>query len=177
MCREELRIIYLGKLKDLSMPEIQFVHLYEIEQQQIINLMNNELVGKHLPLLQVKFSTEHCEAFLNAKKQLWDENGYGPWAFIINEKFAGWGGLQPERGEADFALVLHPDFWGWGRKIFSKIKEQAFEHKNMNSITILFPPDRTNWKAITRLGFIKDSEVIIDGATFMRFRLTNSLVS
>ena len=93
------------------MGEIKFVHLFEIKEEQIIDLMNNEMVGKHLPLLAEGFSTENCRAFLKEKKQFWDEYGFGPWAFLIKSEFAGWGGLQPEHGEADFALVLHPKFW------------------------------------------------------------------
>ena len=104
------------------MAEIKFVHLGEIDEARIIELMNNELVGKQLPLLANGFSVQNCRDFLKAKKQLWDDNGYGPWAFLINNEFAGWGGLQAEQGDADFALVLHPKFWGWGRKIFNKIK-------------------------------------------------------
>ena len=107
------------------MEEIRFVHLSEVNQQQIIDLMNNEMVGKQLPLLANGFSTANCSAFLNAKKQLWDQHGYGPWAFLIKDEFAGWGGLQTENGDADFALVLHPRFWGWGRRIFNQIKDQA----------------------------------------------------
>jgi len=151
--------------------EIKFLHLVEVKEEQIISLMNNELVGKQLPLLSHGFSSEDCRAFLKAKKQLWDEHGYGPWAFLINNEFAGWGGLQNEQGEADFALVLHPDFWGWGLKIFNKIKEKAFNEMNFDSITILFPPSRTNSKAITRLGFINDGEFTVEGEIFIRFRL------
>ena len=33
------------------MDEIRFVQLCEVDQQQIIDLMNNEMVGKQLPLL------------------------------------------------------------------------------------------------------------------------------
>lgn len=154
------------------MDEIRFVHLWEIEQQQIIDLMNNEMVGKHLPLLAGGFSEENCQTFLKAKKQLWDKYGYGPWAFIIEDKFAGWGGLQSEQGEADFAMVLHPKYWGWGRKIFSKVKDQAFNKMNLSSITILLPPNRPNSKAVTRLGFFEDGELTAEGELFLRFRIT-----
>lgn len=156
------------------MDDIEFVHLFEIEEEQIIDLMNNELVGKQLPLLVDGFSAESCSAFLKAKKQLWDDHGFGPWAFIIKGEFAGWGGLQPEHGDADFALVLHPKFWGWGRKIFNKVKNQAFNEMNLNSITILLPPSRPNSKAVTRLGFTKSGELTVQGETFMRFRLAKS---
>ncbi|MBL4790589.1 MAG: hypothetical protein JKY60_16615 [Kordiimonadaceae bacterium] len=154
------------------MNDIEFIHLFEVKEEQIIRLMNNAEVGKQLPLLAGGFSAKNCRAFLDAKKQLWDEHGYGPWAFLIKGEFAGWGGLQPEEGDADFALVLHPDFWGWGRKIFLKVKERAFGQMGFTSITILFPPSRTNSKAISRLGFVEDGQVTTSGELFMRFRLT-----
>lgn len=154
------------------MDEIKLVHLSEVKEEQIIDLMNDEMVGKHLPLLTQSFSNKDCRNFLSAKQRLWDEHGFGPWAFLINGEFAGWGGLQPEHGEADFALVLHPKFWGCGRKIFNIIKDKAFNQLGVNSITILFPPSRLNSKAITRLGFIEDGQLIIDGELFIRFRLT-----
>lgn len=155
------------------MDEIKCVHLGEIEPEHIIALMNNEKVGEQLPLLQGGFSAEKCRAFVAAKKQLWQHYGYGPWAFVINGEFAGWGGLQPEHGDADFALVLHPDFWGWGRKIFQKIISQAFDDMKLASITILLPPSRPNSKAVTRLGFVQEDQLIINDETFIRFRLTN----
>ena len=155
------------------MNEIEFVHLGEVNENKIIDLMNNELVGQQMPLLSGGFSVEQCRAFLQAKKQLWNEHGFGPWAFIIKGKFAGWGGLQPEQGDADFALVLHPNFWGWGRKIFNRIKDQAFNQMNLSSITILFPPSRTNSRAVCRLGFINDGQIKVDGENFIRFRLNN----
>ena len=154
------------------MSEIQFVHLYEIEEEKFITLMNHEMVGKLMPLLKNVFSKEDYQNFLQAKKELWDTYGFGPLAFIINGEFAGWGGIQPENGEADFALVLHPDYWGWGLRIFKKIKNIAFETMNIDSITILFPPSRTNVKAVTRFGFIKDGELDIAGEKFIRLRLT-----
>ncbi len=152
------------------MDEIEFVHLSEIRREEIIELMNNEMVGKQMPLLAKGFSDEDCTIFLKTKKQLWDDFGYGPWAFLIKGEFAGWGGLQPENGEADFALVLHPKFWGWGKKIFNKIKIWAFNKTDISSITALFPPSRANSKTIIHLGFIEDGELIVDGELFLKFR-------
>ena len=154
------------------MSEIEFVHLHEVEEEKFITLMNHDMVGKLMPLLKNGFSKEDCHNFLKAKKELWDKHGFGPWAFLINGEFAGWGGLQPENEDADFALVLHPDYWGWGFKIFNKIKSMAFDTMNIDSITILFPPSRTNTKAVTRFGFVKDGELDIDGEKFIRLRLT-----
>ncbi|WP_020591585.1 GNAT family N-acetyltransferase [Kiloniella laminariae] len=156
------------------MDMIKFVRLSEIKEEQIIALMNNELVGRQMPLLAGGFSGESCRAFLKAKEQLWHAHGYGPWAFLIGGEFAGWGGLQPEQGDADFALVLHPRFWGWGRQIFNKVRDQAFNEMGLESITILLPPGRPNSKAVTRLGFVEDGQQSVDGELFMRFRLRGS---
>ncbi len=157
------------------MSKLHFKPLYEASTGDIIALMNNDLVGRHMPLLGARFSETDCEAFLKAKKKLWDDFGYGPVAFFIDGVFAGWGGLQPERGETDFALVLHPDYWGWGRAIFEKIKKQAFGEMRLSSITVLFPPGRRNAKAILRAGFAEDGDLTIDGRVFRRFRLYRPL--
>jgi len=155
------------------MENIKFVPLSDIEKNQVMNLMNNHLVKKHLPLLKGTFSSEHYHNFIQSKQDLWRKHGFGPWGFLINGNFAGWGGLQPEQGEADFALVLHPDFWGWGKRIFDKVKEHAFSEMKLNSITILLPPDRPNSKAVIRMGFQQDGISMINNDHFLRFRLLN----
>ncbi len=154
------------------MDAIKLVQLSEVQEDLIIDLMNHELVGKYLPLLSGTFSKACCQAFLEEKKHLWDTHGYGPYGILINEEFAGWGGLQAEHDDADFALVLHPDFWGWGHRVFKKIKEQAFDDMGFNSITALLPPSRLNARAITRLGFAEDGQLLIDNEPFIKYRLT-----
>ncbi|MBC7006535.1 GNAT family N-acetyltransferase [Photobacterium sp. BZF1] len=156
------------------MSNIQLVSLLDVERQKLIDLMNNVQVKAQLPLLTDVFTQASCTAFLEAKQKMWEEHGYGPWAFIINGEFAGWGGLQPESGEADFALVLHPDFWGYGLKIFKLFERVAFDEMNLSSITALFPPSRKNWRALIRFGFIKEQELVFNERTFIRFRLRNN---
>ncbi|WP_425404308.1 GNAT family N-acetyltransferase [Hwanghaeella sp.] len=153
------------------MHDLAFVSLDTIAEKDLIDLMNDPAVGRLLPLLRGRFGVEECRAFQAAKRALWEQHGYGPWAFCINGEFAGWGGLQPERGEADFALILHPRFWGWGRRIFMAVKQRAFGEMKLPFITALLPPGRTNAGAIRRFGFVEDGNVEIEGNTFRRFRL------
>ncbi|WP_286757225.1 GNAT family N-acetyltransferase [Roseivirga sp. UBA838] len=150
---------------------IEFKRLSEVEKSEIIDLMNNSLVRRQMPLLKDDFNEILCDKFISAKEQLWTEYGYGPWAFVINNRFAGWGGLQPENGEADLALVLHPDYWGVGKVLYKGIINRAFGEMGLNSITILLPPTRTRINALLRLGFKKDGELEIDNEQFFKFRL------
>lgn len=134
-------------------------------------LMNHPLVRRQMPLFNGQFDDDTCDQFIAAKEKMWIEFGYGPWAFAIDGEFVGWGGLQPENGEADLALVLHPHYWGVGKTIYKRIIDIAFSEMSLTSITILFPPTRTRIQGLTRLGFKEEGKLIIAGEEFIRFRL------
>ena len=126
---------------------------------------------KQMPLSSSDFDDAACKEWIAGKERMWLEHGYGPWAFVIDGKFAGWGGLQPEEGDADLGLVLHPYYWGYGKVIYKEIIRRAFEKMGFKSVIILFPPTRTRVKGIFRLGFQLDGEVEIGGERFIRYRL------
>jgi len=151
--------------------EIEFKRLSEVNKFDIIELSNNPLVRRQMPLSSDNFSEADCAEFIEAKERLWATHGYGPWAFVIDGKFAGWGGLQPENGDADLALVLHPNSWGMGKVIYKKIIALAFGEMGFESVTILLPPTRIRVKGILRLGFQLDGEVELYCERWIRYRL------
>lgn len=154
---------------------IEYKRLSDVEQSDIMALMNNPLVQRQMPLVPTHFTESMCSAFVAAKEQLWREHGYGPWAFVINGQFAGWGGVQPENGEADLALVLHPNYWGMGKVLYKKIINTAFGEMGLPSVIVLFPPTRTRVQGLLRLGFKEDGEVLVDTQRFIRYRLEQSV--
>ncbi len=158
----------MNKIEQLN---IEFKRLSEVKQSDIIELMNDQLVRRQMPLLEGVFSQEDCNKFIAAKDLLWKKHGFGPWAITVNDQFAGWGGLQPEDGEADLALVLNPTYWGIGKVLFEEIINRAFGEMGLTSVIVLFPPSRTRIKGLLRLGFKKDKEVIVGDQRFIRFRL------
>ncbi len=152
--------------------EIVFKRLSEVGPEVIIELMNDRVVRRHLPLARGHFGPAECEKFVAAKERMWEENGYGPWAFIINDEFAGWGGLQPEGDDAGVGLVLHPNHWGAGRVLYERIIGYAFGELGLGSVIASLPPSRTHVAGILRLGFRQDGEVVLGGERFIRYRLT-----
>lgn len=157
--------------------KLEFKRLNEIDCSEYIALNTNPLIRRQMPLTSDKFDEEDCKEWIASKEKMWEEHGYGPWAFVVDDKFAGWGGLQPEEGDADLGLVLHPDYWGYGKVIYEEIIRHAFEEMGLASVTILFPPTRTRVKGILRLGFQPDGEVEIGGERFIRYRLYAPLSS
>ncbi|MEZ5566632.1 MAG: GNAT family N-acetyltransferase [Gammaproteobacteria bacterium] len=149
----------------------EFKRLTDVDKAEIIDLMNHPSVRRHMPLVTGRFGESECGAFISAKQRLWEEHGYGPWAFVVDGQFVGWGGLQPENGEADVALVLHPDHWGLGRMLYREIIDRAFGEMGLVAVTALLPATRKRVKGLLRLGFQEDGQLVVGGEQFIRYRL------
>ncbi|MEO1088486.1 MAG: GNAT family N-acetyltransferase, partial [Acidobacteriota bacterium] len=110
---------------------LEFRRLREINRADIVALHKNPQVRRQMPLSDDDFDEAACEQWVAGKEEQWEKYGYGPWAFRVDGKFAGWGGLQYEAGDADLGLVLHPDYWGMGKTIYKKIIRLAFEEMGL----------------------------------------------
>lgn len=150
--------------------QLEFKKLTEIEPSKIVELNNHPEVLRHMPLGSPDFNIEKSLAWAKEKDSQWDIHGYGPWAFVVDGEFVGWGGLQKEDDDADLALVLHPKYWGIGKMIYKEIIRRAFDEMNLESVTILLPVSRAA-KAVSRYGFQSDGTSMCDGICFQRFRL------
>ena len=73
---------------------LEFKRLTEIDLIDIISLNNNPDVLRQMPLGSANFDLSKAKEWVQQKDAQWQQYGYGPWAFLINQKFAGWGGLQ-----------------------------------------------------------------------------------
>ncbi len=153
---------------------LEFKPMSAIEPAEYIALHTDPLVRKHMPLIGDDFGEKECIEWIKGKEKQWQEYGYGPWAFVVDGRFAGWGGLQYEAGDADLGLVLRPDFWGMGKVIAIEILRRAFGEMGLESVTVLFPPSRKRIRGLMRLGFLLDGETQIDGELFIRYRLVRS---
>lgn len=151
--------------------EIQLRRLSEVTADEIMELMNDPDVRRHLPLARGHFGSMDCERFVQNKERMWHEHGFGPWAFVQGGQFIGWGGLQPEGDDADIGLVLSPRCWGVGRKLFRVIVSFAFRDLGLDSVTAILPPTRARSGGLERLGFEPDGEALVAGEPFVRFRL------
>lgn len=149
---------------------VTFKRLTEVDEADLVELMNHPLVRRQMPLTSDGFTEDDARNFVLGKERLWAEHGYGPWAFFVDDKFAGWGGLQPEEGDADLGLVLHPNYWGTGKAIYDEVMRRAFGEMGFGSVTILLPPSRTRVRGLARLGFEQDGELEIGGERFIRYR-------
>ena len=150
---------------------IEFRRLGEVDPGDLIELMNDPAVRRHLPLAPDDFGESECAAFVAAKERMWDEVGYGPWAFVHGGELVGWGGLQPEGDDVDVGMILRSEHWGAGKALYSRILEDAFGELGLASVIALLPPSRTRVAGMRRLGFRRDGELLVGGERFLRYRL------
>ena len=92
--------------------ELTFIPMSKIDPAEYVRLHAHPLVRRHMPLSQEVFTLDECREWIQGKESMWEEHGIGPWAILIDGRFAGWGGLQPEGGEARPGLGTPPGFLG-----------------------------------------------------------------
>ncbi len=152
--------------------ELEFRHLTEAPAEAMIALMNDARVRRHLLFETAEFTPGDYAAFIAAKTAMWGDAGYGPWAIYLDDRFAGWGGFQPEAGEPDLGLVLHPDFWGEGAGIYRELLRRGFGELGFESVTILLPPGRKHERAVERMGFTSEGRYERGvGKVYERYRM------
>lgn len=149
---------------------ITFGFLREVPISDLIDLHTDPRVLRHLPLAREQFDKAACRKWLAGKEGMWAAHGYGPWAIFVDGAFAGWGGLQPENGDADLALVLAAAYWGNGAVLCRKMLRVAFDEMGLESVTALLPLGRVRAKGMQRLGFQHDGQINMAGVEFYRYR-------
>lgn len=82
-------------------------------------------------------------------------------------------GIMHVEFKTDLAIVLHPRFWGLGYTLAREILRRAFAEMDHDSVIVLLPPSRTRVRALKRMGFEEDGQVVLGGELFIRYRGRN----
>ena len=152
-------------------PDITFGRLSDIDPAAILAHMSDPRVAEHMPLLKSDWDASTVKWFVEMKEAYWRRDGLGHWAFLLGERYIGWGGFQKEGDEWDFGIVLRPDAFGLGLRISKKAIDFAVADDRIPFVTFLLPPSRKNLSALPRLGARPIGKVGYDGANFLKFRL------
>jgi RimJ/RimL family protein N-acetyltransferase len=156
------------------MMKVRFSRLVEVATEQVMNLLNDPGIARHMPLAGDRFDEAATRQWVESKDSQWERNGYGPWAIYVADEFAGWCGFQQENAEPDFAMVLRPKFWGAGQRIYLKALATGFQDFGYESIVVTLPPTRKVRRVLQHLGFRNDGETEHWGEGFLRFRLSRA---
>jgi len=136
-------------------PRIEFVRLTEVPLEDVVDLLKEPGLARHMPLSQ-GLTPEAAARWVAAKDGQWEDNGYGPWAVLVDGQLAGWSGFQREENGADLALVLVPGYWGHGAAITRAALDRGFGELGLEAVVIALPYTRSPTRAVARFGFVPD---------------------
>lgn len=151
--------------------KITTTQLCDIAPGEIVAHMSDPRMAQHMPLLTFAWDHDRAQKFIAQKREHWDRDGLGHWAFLCNGSYAGWGGFQREGEEWDFGLVLKPDYFGLGLPIARSAIAFARADPRIDYITFLLPPSRRHVGGMRRLGARLVGEVSCQNAVFGKYRL------
>jgi ribosomal-protein-alanine N-acetyltransferase len=156
----------------MSRSTIAFTPLSLIDPQALQALFTDPRVIRHMPLADPEpMSLDELRDWVAGKEAITQQHGFGPQAILLDDYFAGSGGIEPDDAGASISLVLLPAFWGHGRQILDVLLEKAFGRLGLPYVLVEFPPTRTRVRGLLHLGFREVGDRTIEGERFVVYRL------
>ena len=97
--------------------QITYIALADTDRTALLALMNHETLRAHLvdhPL----FTPETLEIWVSDKTEVSAADGCRVRGILIDDKLAGWCGIQPDDDGFELAIVISSSYWGSGLKVF-----------------------------------------------------------
>lgn len=96
---------------------IQYVNFSEVAKADFVRLLNNPRVREHLVEYEA-FDVESIDTWINEKEKTNSTPGCKIRAIVINDRFAGWCGIQQVNEQFELAMVIDDKYWGIGTRVF-----------------------------------------------------------
>lgn len=112
--------------------EIEFVSFNQIEPEDLLLVLNEDALRKHL-VDHAHFDSTGIRKWMQDKIKLDSHLGCRIRAVYIRGSLAGWCGIQPDSDSYELAIVISQRFWGSGIAIFKTLMCWADElgHKEV----------------------------------------------
>lgn len=148
-----------------------FMPLRDAPSDELAALLNDPRVTRHMPLAQ-EVDIAWVDTWKNQKSALWPNPDFGPWAVYLDNKLAGWVGLQPDGdGEVELAVVLNTWAWSNGLRIANRALVRWRQIDPASPINLYFPTSRPVDLIAERLGLEIIDRAEFAGHEFVKLRL------
>jgi len=108
------------------MNKIEYIHFSQVNPEQLLEILNDALLRKHL-VAHAVFDTTSIREWMDQKIQSDSVPGCRVRAVSIDGELAGWCGIQPDDSGFEIAIVLSQRFWGSGISVFKALMRWARE--------------------------------------------------
>lgn len=108
------------------MSDLRFVTLDHFAADAWMTLLNQDRVRAHL-MAHPRFDPANIQQWLQAKIRLDTQPGCRVRAVMLDDRLAGWCGVQAEGDHYELAAVIDPACWGIGRTVLRQLLVWAGE--------------------------------------------------
>ncbi|WDE14016.1 N-acetyltransferase [Thalassomonas haliotis] len=114
------------------MSKIEFVSFNQVEPEDLLPIVNEPMLRKHLVDHPI-FDSVSIKEWMDGKIKTGSIPGCRVRAVFIGGILAGWCGIQPDDNGFEIAIVISKSFWGFGISIFSSLMcwAKALGHKEI----------------------------------------------
>ncbi|MDP0498092.1 MAG: N-acetyltransferase [Verrucomicrobiota bacterium JB024] len=150
----------------MSHPE--FVDLADIDAEDLLALLNEAFLRKHL-VDHARFDKDSVREWVKEKRRLNALPGCRVRAIRVDGRLAGWCGIQPDDQRFELAIVLSRRAWGLGIAVFKVLMGWAREFGHEEVVFHLLD-SRPEYRSLARMAHkVHGSE--LSGRRFTTYRL------
>ena len=131
-----------------TMPNIRYEKMSDVNPDDFIPVLNAEEIRNHLVSHDLFDSVTICE-WVKEKTKCGDTPGCRVRAIIVDNKLAGWCGIQKDNENYEIAMVISKSHWGIGTSVFQDLKSWAKELGH-NEVTIHLLETRPEYRFLTK---------------------------
>lgn len=106
------------------MDKIQYINFDDIDVADLILLLNEERLRDHLVLHPV-FDSNNINEWVKNKVECNSLSGCRTRVIVVENKLAGWCGIQKDNDDYEIAIVLSESYWGNGSSVFKELLSWA----------------------------------------------------
>lgn len=150
------------------MNHIEYVDLQTLNRVELLNILNNKKVRKHL-ISHGEFNVVSLDEWVKSKIRINSTSGCKIKGVKINAAVAGWCGIQYENGAYELAIVLDANYWGVGVAVFKELMKWAGELDHRNVVLHLFNT-RPEYKFLRKMASRVDKSTVF-GQEYTRYEL------
>jgi RimJ/RimL family protein N-acetyltransferase len=155
--------------------KIDFRPLRFADTEQLHTLLTDPRVTKHMPLADLNVSLDWVASWKKSKSKQWPDETMGPWAVYLDDRFAGWAGVQPDDEDTvELAVVLHVWAWNHGSEVAGESLRRWKTFGDRKRIVIYLPDSRDIKSIARRLNLRLEQQAEFSGLLFHRLAITGS---
>ncbi|MFM7140070.1 MAG: hypothetical protein ACKOXS_07240 [Actinomycetes bacterium] len=152
---------------------LHFKSLNEPSISEWLELFNDQKVKKHMPLADFSVDEDWIQSWIAKKLDSSKETPFEISSIWVEDKFAGWGGIQADGENFEVAIVLRPQYWGFGLEIYCNYINEYKNSGLANPLLVYLPLTRKIDGIKKRLNFIELPNIQISGIEFQVLKVCN----